>query len=274
MAKKILCLMLVFCASVSIAATVDTVNIYSAKMKKNIRCVVIIPDNYGKKKISFPVVYLLHGYSGNFSNWINKVPGIKQEADNFQMILVCPDGDYSSWYINSPVDSSMQYETYISKEVPEYIDKHYPTIKDRHARAITGLSMGGYGALMTAFCHSGFFAACGSISGAVNLSYIYSKYDIAKRFGDTTANAAFWNKHLLKNVIQHYSGKDSLAIIMDCGTDDFFSKSNKELHEQLVKLNIPHDYTERPGNHNWDYWRNSIQYQLLFFHNYFDKYYK
>src|SRR6476469_2655141 len=122
------------------AARVDTVSIYSMAMHKAYKCVVIRPDSKAKEK--FPVVYLLHGYSGSFDNWIRKVPEIAKYADDLHLIIVCPDGDYSSWYYDSPIDPSMKFETYVGKEVPAYIDTHYNTIKDRRKRAITGLSMG------------------------------------------------------------------------------------------------------------------------------------
>ena len=61
-----------------------------------------------------------------------------------------------------------------------------------------------------------------------------------------------------------------MAIIIDCGTEDFFYKVNEELHQQLLYNNIPHDFIVRPGAHNWNYWTNSVKYQLLFMQNYFD----
>src|SRR5947207_2265982 len=96
------------------AGTVDSIFIFSNTMQKNIRCVVIKPNSYKKNKSSFPVVYLLHGHAGDFSNWIKKVPEIKNYADEYNIIIVCPDGDYASWYFDSPVDPKMKYETYIS----------------------------------------------------------------------------------------------------------------------------------------------------------------
>ncbi|HWC53054.1 MAG TPA: alpha/beta hydrolase family protein [Chitinophagaceae bacterium] len=252
------------------AATVDTINIYSDAMHKDIKCVVVKPDSYENDNNQYPVVYLLHGYSGNFSNWITKVPKLKEEVDQLQLIIVCPDGNYSGWYIDSPIDPSMKYETYVAKEVPAYIDSHYHTIKDRKTRAITGLSMGGHGALFIAFRHADFFGACGSMSGVVDLNFTKNKYDLIKRIGDTIQNAAYWKNFSVINIIDQYP-KDSLAIIFDCGNDDPFAGINRELHKKMLKLKIPHDYTERPGTHNWDYWSNSIQYQLLFFRNYFDK---
>ncbi len=258
-------LFFIFCE----ASTVDTATIYSAAMKKKSKCVVIKPDSYQIKK-KFPVVFLLHGYSGNFSDWIRLVPAIKNYSDKYQIIIVCPDGGYSSWYFDSPVDSTMKYETYITTEVPAYIDAHYHTIKSRKERAITGLSMGGHGALFLAFRHQNFFGACGSMSGGVDLLSSKNKFEIIKRLGDTIQYADNWKKYSVINVIDEYP-KDSLAIIFDCGVDDFFYPGNRRLHEKMLRLKIPHDYIERPGFHSWDYWINAVEYQLLFFRKYFDK---
>jgi S-formylglutathione hydrolase FrmB len=274
MIKRILCFLAVFQGLAATAATVDTVMVYSTNMKRSIPCVVITPDSYKNKYSKFPVIYLLHGYSGNYSNWVNRVPDIKEEADQYKMIIVCPDGAYSSWYLDSPVDSSMQYETFISTEVPAYVDKHYHTIKNKHGRAIAGFSMGGYGSLMMAFHHPHFFGACGSMSGAFDLSTMPHKFALLAVLGDSATHVEAWKNYLLIDIIQHYSKKDSLAIIMDCGTEDYFLKDNRALDDQLTKLGIIHNYTERTGNHNWNYWAGSIPNQLLFFHNYFKKYYK
>lgn len=249
------------------SATVDTVLIHSNAMNKDLKCVVISPEKATGK---LPVVYLLHGHSGNYSNWIMKVPVLKKYADELGLMIVCPDGHFSSWYFDSPVDSSMRYETYISKEVPDYIDGHYPTIHDRKGRAITGLSMGGHGGLFLGFRHSDEFGACGSMSGGVDLNSSKNKYDIAKRIGDTITYAINWKNYSVINVIEQ-KPKDSLAIIIDCGTEDFFYPDNVALHEKMLKLKIPHDYIERPGKHDWNYWTNAVQYQLVYFKNYFSK---
>ena len=246
------------------SATVDTVSIYSNAMKKEFKCVVIKPDDYSKKKDAFPVVYLLHGYGGWYSNWIIRVPQLKEHADEFKMIIVCPDGSKNSWYFDSPLDSSMRYETYIAKEVPDYIDAHYNSIKDRKGRAIAGLSMGGHGGLFIAFRNADRFVACGSMSGAVDLNSTRNSYDIAKWIGDTLNYADNWKNYSVANIIEKYP-KDSLAIIIDCGTSDFLFKVNQQLHQKMLQLKIPHDYIERPGKHDWAYWRNAVKYQLLFF---------
>ncbi|MBC7949751.1 MAG: esterase family protein [Chitinophagaceae bacterium] len=271
MTQTIVTLLLCFCLTGLNAATVDSIEIYSTSMKRNIPCIVIKPNKFRTAVVkAFPVVYLLHGYSGNAKNWISKVPELKILADEHQLLIVCPDGGYSSWYFDSPIDSSMRYETYIAVEVPAYIDEHYPTIRNRKARAITGLSMGGHGGLFLGFRHADSFGACGSMSGGVELYSSRNRFDLAKRIGDTVQHAENWRKYSVVNTIENYP-KDSLAIIIDCGTEDFFYSINRNLHEKLLKLKIPHDYIERPGKHDWAYWANAVRFQLLFFSNYFER---
>jgi S-formylglutathione hydrolase FrmB len=266
--KMLLFLAVLFVFAPAFAAKVDTVFVYSTSMNKNIGCVVVKPEGYKQKGKHYPVLYLLHGYSGNYSDWIKKVPAIKEYADRYKIFIVCPDGAFSSWYFDSPVDTAMRYETHVAKEVPAYIDAHYPTIANRNARAITGLSMGGHGGLFLGIRHAETFGACGSMSGGVDLNDARGEYDIDKRIGDTINHAENWANYSVMKVVEQMP-KDTLHIIFDCGTEDFFYNINARLHQKMLQLHIPHDYIERPGQHNWDYWANALQYQLLFFTNYF-----
>ncbi|MFM8806415.1 MAG: alpha/beta hydrolase, partial [Sphingomonadales bacterium] len=158
-----------------VAATVDTIWVDSPTMKRSFRCVVVMPDTDQKSRL--PVTYLLHGYGGDYSNWIKKVPALARYADQFRMMIVCPDGQ-NNWYINSPVVDSIRWETYIAEELPAYIDSHYPTVADRKARAITGLSMGGHGGLYLGLKRSAVFGACGSMSGGVDLLPFPNKWQL------------------------------------------------------------------------------------------------
>ena len=250
------------------AGSVDTVNIYSNGMHKFIKCVVIKPDNYKKKKTSFPVVYLLHGYGGWYSNIIIRIPQLKDYADTYQSIYVCPDGASGSWYFDSPVDSSYRYESYITKDVVEYIDKNYRTIAGKEHRAICGLSMGGHGAFFLALRHEDIFGAAGSMSGGFDLYGSRFKFEIAKRIGDTLTHASEWHDLSVINLVENYT-KTTVKMIFDCGNKDIFIEPNRSLHQKMLQLKIPHVYIERPGEHNWDFWRNSLPYQLLYFSRYF-----
>jgi len=260
--------LLILIFSFAKAAKVDTIIVFSKSMNKELKCVVIKPSSYTKKKLRFPVVYLLHGYGGWYSNWIIRVSELKTYADEFGVLIVCPEGGNASWYFDSPVDQKMKYETYISTEVPGYIDSAYRTIANRNYRAITGLSMGGHGALFIAWKHAEVFSAAGSMSGVVDLSEVKNKYDINKLLGDTLHFADNWKKYSVLNVVETKPA-DSLALVIDDGISDNFIEGNRRLHQKLISLKIPHEYIERPGNHSWDYWRYAVHFQLLFFKKYF-----
>ncbi len=261
----------IFSCCFALAGTADTISIYSNAMHRSYNCVVVKPDTYSNKNASFETVYLLHGHGGYYSNWIKQEPDLKKYADEYQMIIVCPEGKAASWYFDSPVVDSMQFDTYISKEVPAYIDAHYNTIKNRNARAITGLSMGGHGALYLSFRHPEQFGACGSMSGAfiINLIAMDKRYGIQTLLGDSTNFQRYLDYNIM-NAMEQYP-KDSLAIIFDCGTEDFIIEMNRMVHKKMLQLKIPHEYIERPGRHEWKYWKNALQYQLFYFRNFFDR---
>lgn len=262
-------LLFVLCFSVKLwAGSVDTVSIYSNSMHKEIKAVVILPDSYQTTNKKFPVVYLLHGYDGWYSNWIIRMPELKNYADTNQQIIVCPDGEKSSWYFDSPVDTAYRYETHISKEVVGFIDGHYRTRANKKYRAITGLSMGGHGALFIALRHSDIFGAAGSISGGVDLKESRNRFDISKRIGDTITHAAAWHDLAVINLIEKYT-HTKLKIIFDCGDKDIFIAGNRRLHEKMLQLRIRHEYIENPGQHDWNYWRKNIPNQLKVFRIFF-----
>jgi len=238
-------------------------------MSKSISNIVIIPDSYTTQKESFSVLYLLHGAGGDHTNWLTKVPAIKSYADQYNMIIVCPDGSPNSWYFDSPVDETMKYETYLSEELIDIIDKKYNTSTEKSGRAITGLSMGGHGAFYLAFKHQDIWGAAGSMSGGVDIRPFPNNWGLSERLGSYSENKANWEENTVINLVYKLKG-DHLKLIFDCGTSDFFYGANQRLHEKLLERNIPHDYTERPGNHNWDYWSNSIKYHLLFFNDFFN----
>ena len=263
-------LVIFFSCESAVAAKIDTLITYSNAMKKEIPALVVTPENYSTAQ-KYPAVYLLHGYSGSaFDGWLNKNNSIENLADFYNLILIVPDGGFSSWYFDSPVDPTYQYETYIIKELIPEIDEKYATIQHRNGRAITGLSMGGHGALYLSFRHQDLFGAAGSTSGCMTICKFPTRWDIAKRLGSFEKNQKIWEQNAVINLISSLK-PNSLSLIIDCGTEDFFAEVNREMHEKLLQNKIPHDYISRPGNHSWEYWNNSIQYQLLFFNDFFKK---
>ena len=270
MKKIIYTLLLTFLFFSAHAAKVDTVQVFSASMNKNIKTCVIVPDNYKKSKKKFPVVYLLHGYSGNYATWVKSFKHVGEQVDKYGFIVIGVDGNFSSWYFDSPIDSSFKYETYVINELIPFVDKNYKTIANRESRAISGLSMGGHGALYLSFKHQDVFGAAGSMSGGVDFRPFPENWDIKKRLGSITEFPENWDKNTVTNMLELVKD-NNLKLIIDCGVDDFFIDVNRQLHTKMLALKINHDYIERPGQHNIEYWENSLKFQLLFFSNYFEK---
>ncbi|MCX2574114.1 alpha/beta hydrolase [Pedobacter sandarakinus] len=262
----ILLYLAIFISGYAEAAKVDTIATFSKSMHKTIKATVVLPEKY-RVGTGLPVLYLLHGAGGNYKDWISKVPAIKGYADQYKMIIVCPDGNQSSWYFDSPIDSTYRYDTYVSKELVEIIDRKYSTIANRKGRAITGLSMGGHGALYLGIKHQDVFGAMGSMSGGVDIKPFPNGWDLPKRLGAYSEFPQNWKDNSVVDLVGLI--KPQLGIIIDCGTNDFFYGVNEHLHQELLRLKIPHDYTSRPGGHSWEYWANSIKYHMVYFSDFF-----
>ncbi len=249
----------------------DTIEVMSQAMGRTIKNVVVRPSIMGDAK-RYPVLYLLHGATGCYSDWSRKT-NLHRLADKYNVIIVCPDGQ-DSWYFDSPVDPKMQFETYVSKELVDYIDSHYPTCANRYMRAITGLSMGGHGALFLAFRHPDVFWSCGSMSGNMDITQFTGRWHIKARLGDYEANPQRWRDHAVCNQLDRVKAstlKPAQNIIIDDGLNDIFIENNIALHDKMVKMGIDHDFTVRPGRHSWDYWVNSLDYHMMFFDKAFDR---
>lgn len=266
--QAVLFLLAIFALGSVKAQTVDTIEVFSPKMKRSIKNVIILPDGYKKDgTVKYPALYLLHGYSGRYDSWVSLKPTLPQDATRLGMIVVCPDGQ-NSWYWDSPIDPKFQFETYVSKELVQYIDQNYKTITSPKGRAITGLSMGGHGGLWLGINHPDVFGACGSMSGGVDIRPFPNNWDMKLRIGSYKENSELWNNHTVINQLDKIE-PGSLSIIFDCGTDDFFYQVNEQLHKEMVYRNIKHDYIVRPGGHTGEYWNNAIDYQMLFFYKFF-----
>jgi S-formylglutathione hydrolase FrmB len=267
--KRITIFMLLWalCVVGGFSATVDTINVLSEKMGKEIRTVVIKPHSYnGQEK--FPVLYLLHGYSGRYDSWLKDAPHIKEMADLYGMLIVCPDGGFDSWYWDSPIDPTLRYETFVARELTAWIDKQYASISSREGRAISGLSMGGHGGLYVGFRNQDIFGACGSMCGGVDIRPFPNNWNMTKSLGTQREHPENWDNYTVMNQL-HLLTPNAMKIIIDCGTEDFFYQVNLKLHEELRYRNIPHDFITRPGAHNGAYWSNAVKYQALYFYTFF-----
>lgn len=266
--KKAIAIMagLMLLCTASHAFKQEEVSVPSKKMNKDILVTVITPDGYEEGK-EYPVIYLLHGYSDNHIAWTSRgvVPSL---SDQYDIIFVLPDGGYDSWYFDSPVCPEYQYETFVSSELVEFIDNNYRTIRDRKGRAITGLSMGGHGAMYLGIRHQDIYGSMGSMSGGVDIRPFPQKWGISKRLGTIEEHPENWENNTVIN-LTHLLQPGAMNIVIECGSEDFFYEVNCNLHQKLLDAKIPHDFYSRPGGHNWTYWRNAIKYQTLFFNECF-----
>lgn len=261
-------------SSMLYAAKVDTLQIASIAMSKSYKAAVVLPNSYAKGKAAYPVMYLLHGAYGHFNDWLKNTPNkklVQGLSDQYNMIIVMPEGETFSFYLDSPFNKESQFETYITQEVIQKVDKTYRTISNRNGRVITGLSMGGHGALYLSSKHPDLFCAAGSMSGAVDMGTLLNRESSAQIvklmqpvFGDKSGNSELYAQYAVMGMLDKIKA-NKLPLIMDCGVDDFLIEPNRELHRRLVYNKVDHDYTERPGGHTWDYWENSLPYHVLFF---------
>lgn len=262
----------------ALSAKVDSIDVPSVSMNRTLRAAVVLPETYRKaKKQAFPVLYLLHGGGGSFRDWLIKTPDqtlLHRLADQYNLIIVTPDGDPTSYYFDSPLVKDSQFETFIAKELIDRIDNAYRTIRDKKGRVIAGLSMGGHGAMFIACRHPELYAAVGSMSGVMNINTATWKVpadfakarteNLARLLGPPKEGDTPYPGYTMVTLADRLK-TNNLPLILDIGVDDFLIDGNRDLHRQLMANQTPHDYTERPGGHTWPYWENALPYQLLFF---------
>lgn len=265
--------------SLVIGAEVDTIDVPSTKLKKTFRAVVVLPASYETSKTSYPVLYLLHGGYGHYNDWITKTPDktlVQRLSDQYNLIIAMPEGEVFSYYLDSPIRPDSQFETYLTNDVIGKIDATYRTIRSGKGRVITGLSMGGYGSLYLATRHPDLYCAAGSMSGALNPDMSTWKLppDASKNIkaefenilGPYEQSPDGWAAYSVIAMADKMK-TNGLKLVFDCGVDDFLIEPNRELHRRLVFNQTPHDYSERPGGHAWEYWQNSLPHHVLFFSN-------
>jgi S-formylglutathione hydrolase FrmB len=256
--KCVLISILFICSFAALAQDVCVIpSIYIAKPDT---LLVYKPKTLMAEK-EYPVIYLLHGYGGNYKQW-SSIIDLQRYADQFGWVIVCPDGQYESWYIESKVKAKSQFASFFFNDLYTYIQKNYP-VSDKKV-FITGLSMGGHGALYLFSQHPECFMAVGSTSGVVDLNQIsYLDSSLEKVLGSKSANRVEWELSSALNLAEKWTIKKPL--IIDCGIQDALYGSNLIFKNKLDKLQIPVTFISQPGAHNRAYWASSIEYHFLFF---------
>ena len=288
-----------------------TARFLSASLGVEKRYFIYLPADYQNSQASYPVIYMLHGLGGSEDNW-SKHMNLTDAADAMRLpaIVVMPDGD-DSFYVNSATAAnyeeckknsaaadancvkSANFEDYIAKDWVAHIDATYRTKADVSARAIGGLSMGGYGALVLAMLHKDVFSSVASHSGVTSLlftgpvPFVSGKANLADDavtfagqlgrigvilrgiFGDKIES---WRAHDPTSLAHNLDDGD-LAIYLDCGTEDEFLLQHgaSYLHEILESRGVAHSFTLLPGGHNVEFWTAQIDDSLAFHLRHFEK---
>ncbi len=210
----------------------------------------------------FPIIIMLHGYGGNYKQW-NNIVDLQKYADKYQVYIVCPDGLKDSWYFDSPTQANSQFESFFIKEYLPYIKANFPI--DTQAVFITGLSMGGYGAMYLFLRHPDLFASAGSTSGVLDLNASSLKYSsLSDKLGEYPAFKKRFDAFSPINLLQNIKFSDK-PIIFDCGNRDHLYQANKAFKAACDSLYINAFYFSFPGRHNRLYWRKSIYWHFVFF---------
>ena len=231
---------------------------------------VFKPKGYNERE-KFPLVYLLHGYSENYKQW-SQTTDLQKLADQYGFIIVTPDG-FTSYYINSPTNKYSQYEDFFFKELVPKVHRAFK-IDDKNI-FISGLSMGGYGALRYFILHPDYFNTAGSTSGALELDYPnFEKVsqlfwqsnqmtdDLKKNIGNPETEN--WNDYSISTLLKQNQGFRK-PFIFDCGMDDILYPNSEKLKMLTDSRKIPATFISQPGEHNTEYWSKSIEHHFIYF---------
>ena len=240
-------------------------SLYMPSLGRTMKISVLLPSNYDSGR-HYPVLYLLHGYSGDNTDWTTRTK-LSTYVRGLPLIVVMPDAG-NSWYVNSYTEPRDKFEDYIVKDLPYYIRRLYSI--DTTRQAIAGLSMGGYGAIVLALRHPSEFQFAGSLSGALSVPRVANDTSrrpesglapsLWKTFGNQQND--FWNEHDVFFLYREVP-KDSFPYLyLAAGIQDgyrTFLPAHRAFTDLLRNYGAPYEYHEVPGRHNWQFWDREIQ---------------
>jgi len=246
-------------ASTSALDTIEHRTFLSPALQRQMPYQVVLPAGYAAGQRRYAVLYLLHGWQGDETNWI-KLTHLVEVASRYPLIVVTPRAG-NSWYVNSATNENDRYSDYLTDVIAD-VDSHFRTIADAHDRAIAGLSMGGYGAMLFALRHPGMFAFAGSVSGAFAGSTELDKLlpqlkpSLDEAFGAVDNAARRQND--VDTSISAVDPAGAPFLFLECGTEDPLLPLNRHVVAELSARKIVYEYHELPGAHTWTFWDNSL----------------
>jgi putative tributyrin esterase len=239
----------------------DTLKFSKKYLPGENKVLVFVPHDTKTPEKGLPLVYLLHGYSGGSSDWNDHLK-VQDYADKFGFIIVCPDGYYSSWYADSPFKTNNQCATFFKKDLFPAIHKKYKI--DSSAIFITGLSMGGCGSINFFIHNQNYFRAAGSMSGILDIRSFPNNWEIKDLLGEYKKFPGNWDKYSCVYNLKYLKNKKK-PFLIDCGSEDIAYPVNLKLKKEAEELGLNITFITRPGEHNWQYWTESLKTHLDFF---------
>lgn len=275
--KKIVRALLLSCIALAglshTAAAQELIVISSPNLHEDDSVLVFIPrqlqdsaackecDECCEEPAAAPALFLLHGWSGCYRDWSNKCD-LQQVADQSGFIIICPDGFYDSWYVNATDPAKRQWRTFFDQEL-------YPQIMSRFAldperTFITGLSMGGHGAINIFLDDPARFKAAGSMSGVLNLGWEGGRLGLADLIGpNVPENPRFAEESAINRISR---AKDSgKLMLISCGYSDGLFGATRAFCERCKEESIPYIEIDSPGTHSWVYWDYALRLHLWYF---------
>jgi S-formylglutathione hydrolase FrmB len=267
---------------------IDCNAIESHILGEAVRYCVMLPPGYdaasgGHSQRRYPVLYFLHGLGDNEQTlfkgggW-DLIEDLRQKGQISDFLVVVPEGK-RSFYINS-ADGRVRYSDFFIREFIPYIESHYSIHRERSARAISGMSMGGYGALRFAFAYPELFSSVSAQSAALIVDPPQQQKAmptptllsglLGAVFGNPI-DLAHWNQNSPFVLVKRNRAlirTTKLSVYFNCGQyDEFgFDQGAKELHRQLQAEGIPHEYRLYPGNHDAAYFLAHLG-EVMMFHS-------
>jgi len=283
----VLLLLLIAGGTAAAQSRIDCSALNSKILKQVVHYCVYLPAGYDAGAAlhpakRYPVLYFLHGLGDNEQTLFNGggwtlLDDLRHQHKMGDFLIVSPEGR-RRFYINS-ADGSVRYNDFFLQEFLPQIESKYRIRPGRAGRAISGISMGGYGALRFAFAHPELFSAASAQSAAL-ITESPQTLDSASQTGAPLAgvlapvfgkpiNVPHWNDNS-PFVLAKRNGAvlRKTAIYFNCGQEDNygFEKGAAALHEELQKEGVKHEYHAYPGDHSLTYFLSHFA-EVMEFHS-------
>jgi S-formylglutathione hydrolase FrmB len=254
---------------------IDCSVLKSEILHRPVRYCVMLPPNYGTDtQRKYPVLYFLHGLGENEQTLLRSggwglIEDLRRDHKVGDFLMIAPEGR-GSFFINS-ADRRDRYNDFFLTEFLPCIETRYRVIRERRSRGVTGLSMGGYGALRFAFAHPELFGSVSAQSPALITESprelnadVRDAGPLAKLLGTVFGNpinVAHWNQNNPFQLARKNQAQiRSQAIYINCGQQDEygFAAAAEQMHKQLLAEKIRQEFHLYPGGHNAEYFLSHL----------------